>query len=338
MKKFKITFITFLLGASISSLNAQLEVHVDSTVSISKRTISTSIPLAGQPPQYVNVGIRFIPSTETISSSLSYSSTKVMALVGFNSWFSIGTNSYRAAAVHTKRIYLEGTNIGPLITSDFSLKTNIRELAPTSEKILKLRPVTYDFVKTSNGEDVSKDPFYKNRTGFIAQEVAEIFPDLVVMDENKMHSLDYAGLIPYLTKALQEQSEVNKRQEEIIKKLQQQINDINKGVYMAEFVINEEEVLPAKATTATDNLLYQNAPNPFNISTTIKYQLADNTANAKICIYNLTGKQLQCHNLPTIKGENSIEVRASSLQAGMYLYSLIVDDKLASTKRMILTE
>jgi hypothetical protein len=86
------------------------------------------------------------------------------------------------------------------------------------------------------------------------------------------------------------------------------------------------------------NTLFQNTPNPFNISTTIKYQLSDNATNAKICIYNLTGKQLQCYNLPATKGESSIEVCASSLQSGMYLYSLIVGDKLISTKRMVLTE
>ncbi len=86
------------------------------------------------------------------------------------------------------------------------------------------------------------------------------------------------------------------------------------------------------------NTLFQNTPNPFNQSTMIKYQLSHNATNAKICIYNLTGKQLQCYNLTATKGEGAIEVRASSLQSGMYLYSLIVDDKLISTKRMVLTE
>jgi hypothetical protein len=84
------------------------------------------------------------------------------------------------------------------------------------------------------------------------------------------------------------------------------------------------------------NALLQNSPNPFNKSTTIRYQLAENTKNAKICIYNLQGKQLQCHPLKSASGE--IEVKASALRSGTYLYSLIINNKLIETKRMILTE
>lgn len=62
------------------------------------------------------------------------------------------------------------------------------------------------------------------------------------------------------------------------------------------------------------------------------------STSTKICIYNLAGKQLQCRELPAAQGTNTIEVRASSLQAGMYLYSLIVGNQLVDTKRMVLTE
>jgi hypothetical protein len=187
--------------------------------------------------------------------------------------------------------------------------------------------------------------------GFIAQEVEKIFPDLVaIMGEDGIYALDYAGLIPYLTKAIQEQSKVIQEQGKVIQEqnektehLQRQINEIRNGVHTANFTIDvitndEKQMVQQTANKAGNNILYQNAPNPFNISTTITYQLADNALNAKICVYNLTGKQLQCYELPATKGENAIEVRASSLQSGMYLYSLIVGDKLIDTKRMILTE
>jgi hypothetical protein len=224
----------------------------------------------------------------------------------------------------------------------------------------------YDFVRDGSGEDVSENPAYKNRVGFLAQEVQELFPDLVAKyklgeDENaeELLAIDYAGLIPYLTKAiqdqtqtiqlqtdeLQEQSKIIQVQNKKIETLQKQVIDIQTGVYMANFVIdavpppsNAPQQSSQVASEKENNILFQNVPNPFNSATTITYRLAEKTANAKICIYNLTGKQLQCYNLPAIEGENSIEVRASSLQSGMYLYSLIVDGKLIDTKRMILTE
>jgi hypothetical protein len=57
-----------------------------------------------------------------------------------------------------------------------------------------------------------------------------------------------------------------------------------------------------------------------------------------LCIYDLNGKQLRCFALNTAKGASSIEVRASDLNAGIYLYTLIVDNMPIDTKRMILTE
>ncbi|MDR1973897.1 MAG: T9SS type A sorting domain-containing protein, partial [Bacteroidales bacterium] len=88
----------------------------------------------------------------------------------------------------------------------------------------------------------------------------------------------------------------------------------------------------------SENILYQNSPNPFSKKTTIQYKLSEKTTNAKICIYDLNGKELRSFTLNTAKGTSSVEVNASDLLAGIYLYSLIADNKLIATKRMILTE
>lgn len=37
-------------------------------------------------------------------------------------------------------------------------------------------------------------------------------------------------------------------------------------------------------------------------------------------------------------GDGQISISASTLDAGMYLYSLVVDDRVVDTKRMILTK
>jgi hypothetical protein len=251
----------------------------------------------------------------------------------------IGRSYNQMNKIFSKEYYSAGSYLGIIASSDAKLKTNIRELSSMTERISKLRPVVYDFVRDGSGRDVSKDVTYQNRVGFIAQEVGELFPDLVVAvgDEKDMVlSIDYAGLIPYLTKTIQEQTIAIREQREMIEKLQQQIS------FAATFDIDMPNNAPSKTTQQANveesNSLFQNVPNPFNSVTTVNYRLGDNVKNAKICIYNLTGKQLQCHNLPVTSGENAVEVRASSLQSGMYLYSLIVDGRLIDTKRMILTE
>jgi hypothetical protein len=256
----------------------------------------------------------------------------------------IGTFHNLMYSVYAENYYALGSYFN---LSDARYKTNVRELPSITERIAKLRPVAYDFVRDGSGRDVSKDPAYKNRVGFIAQEVEELFPDLVAIntsgegeDAEEVFSLNYVGLIPYLTQAIQEQNR-------IIENLQRQINEIQYGHLGSFDVIDNmsnrapQQQSPQAAAIAAANethVLHQNVPNPFNSTTTITYQLAEGTTNAKICIYNLTGKQLQCYTLPSTWRAGSIEIRASSLQPGMYLYSLIVDGKLIDTKRMILTE
>ncbi|MDC8003506.1 tail fiber domain-containing protein [Aureisphaera galaxeae] len=101
--------------------------------------------------------------------------------------------------------------------SDRRLKTNIASLENATEKIMSLRPVTYLW-------DSKKHPSFggdtRKQIGFIAQEMEEVFPELinkssvVLPDENGNHTeekfdaVSYDGLIPVLTKALQEQQKL----------------------------------------------------------------------------------------------------------------------------------
>ena len=345
MKK-NLFFPILILCFGVSSLHAQIKVLPNGTVHAGNTTMplfdantrfEVNVPKAvikSQTTPNFAVGFQFIPSTDPVSVL----NVDVMALTGLtNKTASIGRSNNQMNRVFSAEYFSSSPNPGIQTTSDAKLKTNIRELSSMTERISKLRPVMYDFIRDGSGEDVSKNPAYQNRVGFIAQEVKELFPNLIVIyklgdeeDAEEIHSLDYAGLIPYLTKTIQELNEK-------VEKLQQQIN------FAANFDIDmTPSHAPQQATQAANDkethILHQNVPNPFNSVTTINYHLADNVKDAKICIYNLTGKQLQCYNLPITKGENTIEVRASSLQLGMYLYSLIVDGRLIDTKRMILTE
>ena len=83
--------------------------------------------------------------------------------------------------------------------------------------------------------------------------------------------------------------------------------------------------------------LYQNTPNPFNTTTEIKYFLPEGSTNAYIYVFNLQGNLLLTYNLND-NGFGSVEINGSSLNAGMYIYSLVINGQEAETKRMILTK
>ena len=89
-------------------------------------------------------------------------------------------------------IYSTGVQTGSLtIMSDRRLKTNIEDLNYGLDAVNALRPVAYDL--RSDGS---------HQYGFIAQEVQGELPILV--NDGKYLSLNYIGMIPVLTKAVQE--------------------------------------------------------------------------------------------------------------------------------------
>ena len=82
--------------------------------------------------------------------------------------------------------------------------------------------------------------------------------------------------------------------------------------------------------------MLQNTPNPAREQTVIRYRLAPDAQNACICIYDLQGKQLR--QIPVSTGSDSVNIAAHELGAGIYLYSLIVNNQEVDTKRMILSK
>ena len=224
---------------------------------------------------------------------------------------------------------------GTLLTSDRRHKRNIRPVS-NLDNLFKINSVQYNASgeglreqlaifkrskdKGSEGFDVTVSD-YENKIaereadttvyfGFIAQELREIYPNLVSEDSDGFLSVNYVGLIPVLVDAIKE---LNTK----IEKLEGKNRDV---------------------TSSLDaSVLYQNNPNPFTEITEIKYYVPDNVMSAAIIIYDMVGSQImKIDNLG--RGYTSITVHGSQLKAGMYLYSLLVDGKEIDTKRMILTD
>ncbi|WP_408098951.1 tail fiber domain-containing protein [Peredibacter sp. HCB2-198] len=82
-----------------------------------------------------------------------------------------------------------------LYTSDRRLKKNIKTIDDSLEKVLMLRGVEFDWKESGNHE-----------LGFIAQEVEEIEPNLVVTNpQTGMKSVKYGNIVPLLIEAIKKQ-------------------------------------------------------------------------------------------------------------------------------------
>tara|TARA_B100001996_G_C18567681_1_gene557154 strand:- start:61 stop:486 length:426 start_codon:yes stop_codon:yes gene_type:complete len=83
--------------------------------------------------------------------------------------------------------------------SDVRFKENIENLTDCLNKLLKLQSKTYNY-KNKNDTHV----------GYIAQEVKEIFPEVVKTDDTDRLYISYIEMIPIITKAIQEMCEIIK--------------------------------------------------------------------------------------------------------------------------------
>ncbi len=88
---------------------------------------------------------------------------------------------------------------------------------------------------------------------------------------------------------------------------------------------------------AEEYTLDQNFPNPFNPSTTITFNLPKSGV-VSLKIYDITGKLVKSllNNVKHEAGVKSINMSANELASGIYFYSLEVDGRLISTKKMAL--
>jgi len=90
-----------------------------------------------------------------------------------------------------------GSNTGWIIWSDRRIKENIKTIDNALDKVLALRGVYYNKID---------DPNKERCVGYIAQEVMEVVPELVVYSEElDMYNMNYAPMVGMLTEAMKEQ-------------------------------------------------------------------------------------------------------------------------------------
>ena len=164
-----------------------------------------------------------------------------------------------------------------------------------------------------------KQVYSKQHYGLSADQLEEVFPDLVYEDENGNKSINYVEMVPVLVQA---------------------INELSAKVAALEGGTNAKRAKKA-ATAISDSKsditllsLGQNKPNPFGTTTTIDVSVPETVQTAFIYVYDLQGKKVDQIDI-TARGKQSIQLTTANLTDGMYLYSLIADGKVVETRRMI---
>ena len=237
--------------------------------------------------------------------------------------------------------YVTGTLTAGVVTtlSDARYKSNIQQISSTAlAKISALNPVQYTMLSgeaialantdptdtastmtmTTSNEDLSRAN--QIHYGLLAQEVKELYPELVYEDSAGVMSINYTELIPLLIQAVQDLSE--------------QVSALSGFSSAARKQAPKQQESGTETIEAT---LYQNTPNPFTEETVISYIVPTEAQQASIYVYNMLGEQLSKYDISAF-GDGNVTINANELYAGTFLYSLVVDGKLIDTKQMIITQ
>ncbi|MEO8151246.1 MAG: tail fiber domain-containing protein [Bacteroidia bacterium] len=222
-----------------------------------------------------------------------------------------------------------------LTTSDRRLKNIIGASQKGLSDLMKINIYDYTF-KT--------DPEKKVLTGFMAQELYDVFPQSVSRPaendepaEKNPWMVDYGSVTPLIIKSVQEQQKQIENSEARSQKLEEEIEDLkseNEKMKLAieklmDGKVNSQVVEPGTAK------LEQNIPNPFNEQTVIHFYIPSPAKSAVIKITDAGNKELKSFSLSE-RGASQINISAGMFAPGVYAYQLMVDGKVVDTKQMVI--
>ncbi|MCW3110134.1 MAG: tail fiber protein [Segetibacter sp.] len=128
-----------------------------------------------------------------IENAFTFDNWELYTVGGNAGWLSLFFNgTLKGTFSNSTGAYTQG--------SDERLKTNIKPMSAMLEKIKQLKPATYQFKNTTDKQEYN---------GFIAQEVMQVFPSLVMHNVNRerkldVYTMDYSGFGVIAVKGIQE--------------------------------------------------------------------------------------------------------------------------------------
>lgn len=274
---------------------------------------------------------------------------------GYNAVNNQGNNTIQLGDATCNAIWV--ATGGSYNISDGRFKSNIKEEVKGLEFINKLRPVTYKVntralteFKTQHMVDSIRGMYLdstdftesssKIHSGFIAQEVLKAITDcgfsssiVSVPDDSTVsnYGLNYVELVVPLVKAIQELSNrVDSLQ--TAQKSERKASPSNDNSSGQEDKKTETSI---QIELANNVILYQNEPNPFGENTVIRYFVPEGlNQKAYIAFYDSFGKEIKRVQIQQT-GYGKISADTQNLTGGVYTYSIIINDVVKDTLKMI---
>lgn len=111
-------------------------------------------------------------------------------------------------------------------------------------------------------------------------------------------------------------------------------NEMDSVCATVRFLITQVGI--ADVFAGNESGISESYPNPARTEAKINYALAAGWQKAEIEVYSMLGAKVKTIKLTEDQG--TVKYNVSTLPSGMYFYSLLVDDKAISTKKMLVTK
>ena len=216
-------------------------------------------------------------------------------------------------ASYNGSVIVNGAVVAPslMVPSDPELMSDINDLDSKRgyQGIMALAPLEYVIRQE---ETSTATPAF----GLLADEVEQVYPELVREDSLGNKQVDYAGLIPLLIQTVQHlSSEVGV--------LQQTLENVRANIAANNTSgMAEEGFFDQEACVSVDG------------SCEITYSLPETTQVAMLYIYGISGKMVGSYSLDG-RGNGKLVVDTSRFGKGSYIYTLIADGRSVASRQMI---
>ncbi len=325
----------------------------------SSNTDQCVIGMAGYAEKsYTSIGVlgaKWLPNYNSVNFAGVYGSETFDLFPSFTNYSGIYAGYFKGKVRVTNGIY--ATVLSPSANSSPSGQGGTTILSERGESVTDklsqvqaLQFLRYDSAEESNGTranlediDIDIDNMSSERLDSIAKEMGYIeperylspvqyglaadqlkavYPELVYEDTNGNVSINYVEMVPLLVQS--------------IKELSARVAELEGTSPRTAKAPTDATAIEKSVADVDMVMMDQNKPNPFSESTVITLNIPRNAQAATIFIYDMSGKQVQSFPVSE-RGETDITVYANDLAAGMYIYTLVVDGKVAVTRRMIVT-
>lgn len=219
--------------------------------------------------------------------------------------------------------------------SDQKLKENIAPLGSVLDKLMQVEVKTYNYKSEYEKMKLAKG----KQIGYIAQNLEKVFPTLVVETFDKSadeanpvtyKSVNYIGMIPVLTKALQEQQEQITAKDDVIKELKEEIALIKKTLGLTTSETKETRTGETIVNKAID---FHIQPNPASSTIVVSCE-SEITSPGKIFILDASGREVLTQQITS--SQTTVDV--SSLTPGSYIVKLMTGNEITGTQKLIVNK